>query len=69
MNSIDAQREITHRNVEKLLDAIKADRKRIDELTSRVMELEKQVRSLTVRIQGTEKRSNEAFAVAQQARL
>lgn len=65
----DIQKEITHKNVLKLVDAHRAERERIDDLQKRVVELEKMVRMLTQRITLTEEKSNQAFAIAQQARL
>lgn len=65
----EVQKEITHRNVLKLVEAHRNERERIDTLQRRVSELENQVRSLTIRMQEAERKSNAAFAVAQQARV
>ena len=65
----DEAKEITHRNVLKLVDALKAERERTDQLTYRVGQLETQVQSLTIKMGEVQKQANIAFAVAQQGRL
>ena len=65
----DEVKEITHRNVLRLVDAHKAERERIDNMQRRIEQLEVQVRSLTIRLQKSEQRANEAYAIAQQGRV
>lgn len=65
----DDIREITHRNVEKLVDAHKAERTRIDGLQRRVTELETQVQVILIKLQQAETKANQAFAIAKQATI
>lgn len=62
-------REITHRNVERLVAAHKAERSRIDNLQTRIDQLETQVQILLSKLSAAESKANQAIAVAQQAKL
>jgi vacuolar-type H+-ATPase subunit D/Vma8 len=59
----DLQREITHNNVEKLVEAIRGERAARDELFYRIVALEKQVQMLTVELQSANNRANTALAL------
>ena len=66
--SKDDIREITHRNVLRLVDALKAERSRTDNLQQRLEEAETQIRTLLIDQAQMKKRVNEAYAIAQQVK-
>lgn len=65
----DQIREITHRNVERLVDAHKSERGRIDGLQRQVAHLETQVQILLSKLSEAQNKANQAFAIAQQVRI
>ena len=62
-------REITHKNVERLMEAIIAERKAREAWGDRIAALEKTVQQLVIRMQEAEQKANVAMAVAQKGRL
>ena len=65
----DQIKEITHRNVERLVDAIRAEREAREAWGDRITALERTVQQLVIRMQEAEQKANVAMAVAQQGRL
>lgn len=60
----DLKREITHNNVERLVEAMKSDRARVSELIETVRGLEAKVAMLTSELNQTKGRASAAFALA-----
>lgn len=58
------KQEITHKNVERLVEAMKADRQKVSDLITKVKGLEAKVAMLEMKLIETTARSNAAFALS-----